>query len=115
MGEEAQMSAESVESITDDRDVNPLVVALVAFTATDEQDMRNVALYVSRRGGVKVSMHGHDWPAVARMIDRLRLPRRPQSTAAIGRDGHMAVRFRRVDEDGRPDESLALVWFHDWL
>jgi hypothetical protein len=109
------VNTEDVESLTDDPTVSPLMVALVAFTATDDADMRNVALYVSRRGGVKVNMHGHDWPAVARMIDRLRLPRRPQSTAAIGRDGHMAVRFRRVDEFGEPDQSLALVWFHDWL
>jgi hypothetical protein len=108
------VNTEDIEALTDDPTTSPLTIALVAFTATDEQDLRNVMLFISSRGGVKVNMHGHDWPAVARMLDRLRLPRRPQSTAPIGRDGHMVVRFRRVDEFGEPDQSLALVWFHDW-
>jgi hypothetical protein len=107
------MNAEDVEALVGDPAVSPLVLALVAFTATDERTLRHTTLGVDGLGGVSVNMHGHEWPAVAEMVDRLRLPRRPARVAHIFRD-RWATTFAHLRENGRPDRSLQVVWFHEW-
>jgi hypothetical protein len=108
-----QVNAEEIEAMVEDPAVSPLVLALVAFTATDERTLRHASLSVDGRDGVRVCMHGHEWSAVAEMVDRLRLPRRPARVSHVFGD-RWATTFAWVQENGRPDWSLSVVWFHEW-
>ena len=108
------MTAEGIESSTEDETLSPLMVAVAALVLTDERTLFNTTLRVSKGGEVQISMHGHDWSAVAQMIDRLKLPRRPQSMEQLGQNTYV-TRFRYETKYGDPDVRLGLHWFHDWL
>jgi hypothetical protein len=104
--------AEDVEFLVRGAADSPLTLALVAFIAMDEDTLRHVSLSVNAQGGVSVNMHGHQWAEVIEMVNRLHLPHRPASVAPIVRT-RWATTFAQMREDGRPDRSLQVVWFHD--